>query len=652
MSSFDAPVPQQKFLSRQETSARYIRPNGVLLAARKIREVRLPEQGKTQLGVFMHSSFSPVARSFFPRRGVAVALLVSGIGIAFAQSASTQQQAPAASTPLDQPAGTTSAPQDVTPTAALSNTPTKKRSRKSDEKVVQSKDTVKDQRILKRQQKANPLVNVKSNQPDKQLYDRALAAINKGRYEVARLDLQTMLSTYPDSEYQMRAKLAFADSWYREGGSAALAQAETEYHDFIIFFPNAPEAAEAQMRIGDIYFKQMDRPDRDYTKVIHAQDEYRTMLTQYPDSKLIPEAKQKLREVQEVLAQRESQIADFYVTHENWVAAIARYQTVVDTYPLYSHIDQTLIGLGDAYAAQARYVRLSNLPEDAKARLLRTYDDQAIAAYSRVVQQYAASPHMEDARDRLEAMNAPIPEPTNEQLAASEALENSRQTYTLTNRAKGLIFRGPDTVQAARLGDPSMADPKATTAPAVTKRSEAAFKAAMSPPVGGRTALAADGSTVTPAATDASATANTPAAASGAPSLQDLPVSDAAATAAEGSSFTTTPPGVAPLSNGSGAGSATVGVTILSPGATASTPNANGLNSVGPANTTALPPIEKAATAPDAVNDVAGEKTPAGQAPVLDKNGNPKKTKPGFDKDDESSSTHKKKKGLSKINPF
>ena len=44
---------------------------------------------------------------------------------------------------------------------------------------------------------------------------------------MARLDLQTMLNTYPDSEYRMRAKLAVGDSWFKEGGTAALTQAES-----------------------------------------------------------------------------------------------------------------------------------------------------------------------------------------------------------------------------------------------------------------------------------------------------------------------------------------------------------------------------------------------------------------------------------------
>ena len=42
----------------------------------------------------------------------------------------------------------------------------------------------------------------------------------------ARILLQTLINAYPDSEYIARAKLAVGDSWYAEGGSAALAQAE------------------------------------------------------------------------------------------------------------------------------------------------------------------------------------------------------------------------------------------------------------------------------------------------------------------------------------------------------------------------------------------------------------------------------------------
>src|ERR1035438_2600485 len=145
---------------------------------------------------------------------------------------------------------------------------------------------------------ANPLANNNSKQPDKELYDKAMIALKKGRFDVARLDLQTLLNTYPTSEYQMRAKLAVGDAWFKEGGTAALTQAEAEYKDFITFFPNAPEAAEAQMKVADIYYQQMEKPDRDYTNAQRAEQEYRAMINSFPDSTLVPRAKQKLRDVQ------------------------------------------------------------------------------------------------------------------------------------------------------------------------------------------------------------------------------------------------------------------------------------------------------------------------------------------------------------------
>src|SRR6185312_3605239 len=167
----------------------------------------------------------------------------------------------------------------------------------------------------------------------------------------ARLDLQTLLNTYSDSEYGMRAKLAVGDTWMKEGGSAALAQAESEYKDFITFFPNTPEAAEAQMRVGDIYFREMDKPDRDDAKAQGAEREYRLMLQQFPDApkELIAQATQRLRDVQEMLATREAEDGDFYAGRENRAAAIAHFKTVEDTYPLYSRMDEVLIALGDQY---------------------------------------------------------------------------------------------------------------------------------------------------------------------------------------------------------------------------------------------------------------------------------------------------------------
>jgi outer membrane protein assembly factor BamD len=567
-------------------------------------------------------------RSFFPclrasaLAGVAVAaLLASSMGAAAQVTGSSQTS--------------TDANGQQQESVTLS---TSKKSKKKDEKVVQSKDTKKE---LRKEKKITPEAAMAARLPDKELYDKAVAATKKGHFDVARLDLQTLLNTYPDSQFQMRAKLAIADSWYKEGGTAALTQAESEYKDFITFFPNAPEAAEAQMRVGDIYFRQMDKPDRDYTKAVHAEEEYRLMLQQFPESTLVPQARQRLREVQEVLATREAEIGDFYASRAAWPATIARYQTVVDTYPEYSHMDDVLVGLGDAYEAEARYVRSIRLSEAAKARLEHIYDDEAAAAYRKVVLEHAASPHVEDARDRLAAMELPIPKPTQEEIAASEALENSRSGYNLKDRAKLLFMHTPDTVMAAHVGDPSLTDPKPTLAPDVTRKIISDFNTSMHP----ETAVAPAAKAAAPAEAAAAPAEAAPATPAAPLAFHDVPT--AGSGTSSGSAVETTVPGAA--SNTSAAPANSMGIEIVSPSAATKANDANGgLKAVGPENTAPLPAVEKAGDAPDAVNDIKPGTQPAAETA----NAKGKKTKPGFDKSDESSSKHKKKKGLDKLNPF
>jgi outer membrane protein assembly factor BamD len=531
----------------------------------------------------------------------------------------------------------------------LSASPKSKKDKKDkDDKVVQSKDTKKRLAVTK---KTDAVAAADAKLPDRQLYDKAVIATKKGHFDVARLDLQTLLNTYPDSQYQMKAKLAIADSWYREGGTAALTQAEQEYKDFITFFPNAPEAAEAQMRVGDIYFRQMDKPDRDYSKAMHAQEEYRNMLQQFPDSTLVPQAKQRLREVQEVLATREADIASYYASRENWPATIARYQTVADTYPQYSHMDDTLVALGDAYEAEARIVRAQKqLSEDAKGRLVSIYEGRAADAYRKVALEHSASPHVEDARDRLAAMNLPIPTPTPEQAATSAAMENSRGQYNLQSRAMLMILRRPDVVMAAHSGEPPMTDAKPTLAPGIVNQIRKDYEGAFNPnAVANAAQQPANGAAVPAAETAAGQSTPAQPATPAAPlALQDIP-SAGSGDGASGAVMSNVPSTAAPAAGG---GANAMGVEVLTPGAngTPAGDPTGGLKAVGPVNTVAAPPIEKPAAAPDAVNDVVPGAQGPGQ-PVTAANG--KKTpKPTYDKDEESSSKHKKKKGLGKINPF
>src|SRR6266481_1366391 len=263
---------------------------------------------------------------------------------------------------------------------------------------------------LHRKKYENP-ISKDTQQPDKVLFDKAVSDIEHGRYEVARLTLNTLINTYDTSEFLAKSKLAIADSWYREGGSHAWAQAEAEYKDFKLFYPTMPEAAESQEKVCMIHYKQMEKADRDRQQAIRAEDECRQLLVQFPNSKFAPDAQQKLRNIQEVLASGEYKTGMFYHNKGSYPAANNRLQALVDQYPLFSGADEALWQLADGYS-----------------RMGDRFEDKTAAAYMRIVKDYPLSDHVDEATQKLQAMNRPVPQ--------ADPVAYARMKYEMENRDK------------------------------------------------------------------------------------------------------------------------------------------------------------------------------------------------------------------------
>jgi outer membrane protein assembly factor BamD len=295
----------------------------------------------------------------------------------------------------------------------------------------------------------NP-INADTQQPDKILFDKAVRDLEKGRYEVARLTLQTLINTYDSSEYLAKAKLAIADSWFREGGAHGLAQAEAEYKDFILFYPTMEEAAESQKRICDIHYRQMEKADRDPNNALRAEQECRQLLVQFPNSRFVPDTMQRLRAVQEVLAEAEMRVGDFYHRKGSLASAANRLTGVVDQYPLFSRADQALWLAGDSYN-----------------RMGPRFRREAGESYMRIVRDYPLSSHADDARARLRAMEMEIPEADATALARMRFEKENRTRTGLVRTATGFMRRGPDVSAAAKTGAPQMNPPRQNIPPSV-----------------------------------------------------------------------------------------------------------------------------------------------------------------------------------------
>jgi len=298
-----------------------------------------------------------------------------------------------------------------------------------------------DAQLLHKKKKVNKSTSAdNSAEPDKVLYNRAVEDIKRGRQEVGRLGLQTLINTYPDSEYLAKAKLGIADSYYKEGGTANMTQAIQGYKDFIVFFPFLPEAAYAQLQVANAHYQQMAKPDRDRSEAKAAEDEYQTFLSKYPKDPLAPKAEQRLRDVQEIIAEGDYRIGYFYYVKGDKRAAAARLISIAKRYPLYSRSDKALWMLGDIFE-KSEHKEIASL------------------YYGNIVKNYPLSDLAPNAKNKLVAFKVPVPQPDPKAVAWMTAEQNApRQHDSLVKRPLALVRPGPhgEMIVSAKSGAPTL----------------------------------------------------------------------------------------------------------------------------------------------------------------------------------------------------
>lgn len=461
-----------------------------------------------------------------------------------------------------------------------------------------------------------------SAEPDKVLYDRAVTAVKHSRFTEARLDFQTLINTYPDSEYLAKAKLGIADSFYKEGGVSNLTQSVEEYKNFIVFFPFLDEASYAQMQVAMAHYKMMEKADRDTSQAEAAEDEFRAFLLKYPQSPLVPSAEQNLRNVQEILADGQFRIAQFYYRRPDYRAATARLLEVTQRYPLYSQSDEALWMLGEIYLR----AKQTSKNEDARNQ----WADFAGQCYDRILQDYPLSSLAPNAKERLKSMGMPIPAAKPDALARmqkQQIYEKDHHQVAALKFPMEMIKSTPDVYAAARNGQPNLNPPDDAVSatevlnPGAVGPSFTVAAAGIS--TGGEAKPAVDTESVDTATTpDTSTSSAAPAQAAGIQML-DAPSNDTIQNSAPAASSAA--PADAP------AASATTDNTAA--------PNAS--SDAAPASTAPT------STAPQAETSTSQAAQPAstGTAQAA--------AQPATDKNDPSTeSSSKKKKGLQKLVPW
>jgi outer membrane protein assembly factor BamD len=216
----------------------------------------------------------------------------------------------------------------------------------------------------------------------REYHDLAAEAMREQAYDLAVDNYQKLLEEYPFSEYTDDAQLHVAYAQYLD---KRYPEAIASFEDFERMHPTSPNLPFVEYHLALSYMDQMGKRDRDQKAAENAAAHFQALIDRYPDSGYAVKARQKLRETREVLASHELSIVRFYFTWGNPLGAEARLRLLLQTYPDTGMAAEGLFTLGE-------YLRK------------RGDVSRAAVAYAALVEQYATSPRMPEARSAVERL--------------------------------------------------------------------------------------------------------------------------------------------------------------------------------------------------------------------------------------------------------
>ena len=223
--------------------------------------------------------------------------------------------------------------------------------------------------------KTDPILQYSS--PEALVEGKRLMA--EGKYRQARPFFTHAFEVEPNSESGREGLLLAADAMFLNGGQENFVKAESRYRDFVNRFPTSEHAAYAQFQIGLSLGRRVVKPDRDQSVTEKAIEALRDVERFYPGSTYAEQAAEEITWLNGRQAEHDYLVGRFYQRFGVGIAAVTRYQHILDTYPEYEERDKVLLSLCQLYLAAGDELNTARASETCR-RLKTEYPDSTYVA--------------------------------------------------------------------------------------------------------------------------------------------------------------------------------------------------------------------------------------------------------------------------------
>ena len=158
-------------------------------------------------------------------------------------------------------------------------------------------------------------------------------------YQKARELFAFVYDSFPNDPLGHKAALRVADTFSVKNDVTSLTEARLRYRDFANRYPNDPDRDYALLMVGHTYSARKLRPDRDLSDIQQALGAYQQLVNLYPNSRYMPEAQDRMNDLNELLAKHEWLVAHFYIRNRRYLGALWRLEYIRENFPNYSQIE-------------------------------------------------------------------------------------------------------------------------------------------------------------------------------------------------------------------------------------------------------------------------------------------------------------------------